>query len=292
MASLPQELLQSGLIWRADSSAESPAASSAMRTWQNQDSHDAAFSAMRTCQGQDSHDAVDSLFYHGGLTLKACHEFFSLTENGLPPHTLLSVLSRANRQFEKGGFEKLIVWVGRELWPTPYSLGADNLTNHLFINPPDNKLSLWCTETLLRSPAVGAVIAGLSKLSFAMSRKLSLAAKKAEAVAFIVRPFKELSLPSSAATRWIIKPYQSDSNFCKWQLDLARCKGIQPVRRSWILEERFQSCSPLIDSSGGAHEESGPKIHLSIFPAMVDQSCEMVGEKESQKSRAAGFTNH
>jgi hypothetical protein len=292
---LPQKLIQAGLVWRA----ESPDSAGARTPLPGTD---------RQLSIPFGDRAIDDLFPKGGLAFQTLHEFYTSAGSQCPPYTIPAVLAgnavrrlitvkqqRKQKLYYTPDyrFEKLIVWVGRRLWPAPYLIKnafnfrpddsgpeLDLLPNCLFIDPPDAKLAWWCTETLLRSPAVAAVIADLSRTSFALTRKLCLAAKSAGAAAFIIRPLSELQRPSSAATRWLISPCPSDSGCPKWRLELTHCKGVQPSRRSWIVEEKFD-----FDSSGDPSAKTRTKVHLSVSAAMVGGSGQLVPEEKQAGSR-------
>ena len=149
----------------------------------------------------------------------------------------------------------LILWIGKNCWPTPHLLaqashsGVNLLSRSLFIDPPDTKTKLWAIDAALRSSGVLGVIAQCSRLSTTMSRRFALAAAHGGTIGFIVRPEKELALPSAAMSRWrvratpnclssdILAPFLSHP---RWEVALLKCKGsfilpaTLPVR--WFVE--------------------------------------------------------
>ena len=178
-----------------------------------------------------------------------------------------SVLTR-----ETNSYKKYLVWLGRDIWPTPYllSLGEqlwrsqhaesptvsnsriDELLNSsLFLDPPLDHY-LWSLERTLRSTAICAVIAlhpeehytgtrsapnrkaaTVSKL-IAISKRLSLAAKQSGNIGFLLARSK-LIRKTASASRWTISTLSSLTDQHLWRVDLEQIKGALPAERSWTL---------------------------------------------------------
>jgi len=175
-----------------------------------------------------------------GLPCGSIHEFsFDIStlksSRRIPPFTLITYfLSRVCSQ--KPG-KALIVWIGKDLWPTPYLLQKANaLENSIFINPPNEKLRLWAIETALRSPAVAGVVADGKNFRFSLTRRFALAATKSQAVGFFMRPLEELLSPSASFSKWKISSSYSDSSHPWFQLELVTIKGEEPPQKKWTIE--------------------------------------------------------
>jgi len=112
------------------------------------------------------------------------------------------------------------------------------MPNCLFIDPPNEKLRLWCTENSLRSPAVAVTISSFKKLSFPVSRRLALVAKQSGSLGLFVESFKQSTTPGFAETKWTIRPEPSDSENPKWKLRLIRYRGKQLPENSWQIEQK------------------------------------------------------
>ncbi len=129
----------------------------------------------------------------------------------------------------------LIAWIGRRTWPQPHVLARrsspdeqpDLLARSLLIDAVSLDDRLWATDLCLRSEAAGVVIADVSGMRMAHSRRLQLAAESGRALALLARPAKERKEHSAAARRWRIKPIVSGSASPRWQIELVRCKGMQ-----------------------------------------------------------------
>jgi len=229
-------------------------------------------------------------FLECGLPLGAVHEWCTTLQvsrpNGsksppaksscsaAPPLSIITAILRANlvhsTQSNTLPDPRLILWIGRNCWPTPHLLaqashsGVDLLSRSLFIDPPDSKTKLWAIDAALRSKGVFGVIAQCRALSTTMSRRFSLAASQGGTIGFIVRPEKEFSLPSAAMSRWkvspalnsvAVNPVDTTQSFAakspssaagylmlhpRWQIELTRCKGsfippaTLPIR--WFVE--------------------------------------------------------
>lgn len=215
---------------------------------------------------------IDQTLPRGGLPFGGFHEFFSAPSNpqdspGLvfPPCTIPTIVAaEAVKKLLLAGlcrkddfpkteslhFDKFLLWIGKACWPTPFILestinaissGAYSfnlLQNCLFADPPSPKLMLHCLETALRSPAVATVTAEIKQMPFAVSRKFALIAKRNLSFGILIRPPQQEAGPSSALTRWSIAPAPALSGFPCWRLTLLKCKGAQPLRRDWLLEQR------------------------------------------------------
>lgn len=178
----------------------------------------------------------DALAHHGLLT-KAIHEIFSSDI----PLSLVSFLA-AQSTFQKAGY---LFWIGKECWPTPHFIRQFISSAHedeffekcLFIDPPSEKLKLWAFEAALRSSAVSFVFTKFKGLSFSLTRRFALAAKKGRALGIIARPIAEQKTPSAAATRWYISSAKGiDSP--RFKLQLLKQKGGMASEYSWICELR------------------------------------------------------
>jgi len=227
-------------------------------------------------------EAIDSSLPSGGIPFGFIHEFFltSYSSAAYSPAGPLSILSLLTGNALKKAFcfKKFIVWIGRNCWPTPFlldkaiSLEIKNdtfekestasfkkkvgfLDNCIFIDPPSKKLTFWCIETTLRSPAAAIVIADASHMTFAMSRKFSLLAKQSGSLGLFMRPPGERLSPSLACTRWGISPEPSTSHNPRWRLTLTKCRGGSTEGKTWIVEQR----------------DENEKISLHIPSGMVDQ---------------------
>ncbi len=137
----------------------------------------------------------------------------------------------AARENSSGG---RLVWIGRRVWPQPHLLvrpsapcGHDLLNRSLLIDPPTLDDRLWAIALSLRSPSVAAVIADVSGMGMAHSRRLQLAAESGDAVALFARPWRERRQHTAAARRWRIQPALSPNASPRWEIELVRCKGVQ-----------------------------------------------------------------
>jgi hypothetical protein len=136
------------------------------------------------------------------------------------------------------------------------------LPNCIFVDPPSQKLMLWCIETTLRSPAVAVVSAAIKELPLPAARKFSLLAKQNLSLGILIRPAQKESLAGAALSRWKIKPVPSTSRHPCWEITLLNCKGAQPLCRTWLVEQRETL------SEEGHYE----KIYLHIPSLVVKRS--------------------
>lgn len=192
------------------------------------------------------------------------------------------------------GSGRLVVWVGRRAWPTVHALvrpdrhgpgdGRRLLLRSVFVDAADVGAVVWTADMALRCPGVAALVADVSGIDMAQSRRLQLAAAAgADGVALdqegepdargpvglLARPGRERGEISAAATRWFVSPLASSSHAPRWCVRLLRRKGCgvavasSPVSSpsaaaggaaAWTLELRRASlcvCAPsaLVDGS-------------------------------------------
>jgi hypothetical protein len=253
-------LISQGIIWRAEKGA-------------NHSIHSRQGELRKAIPFDVSE--IDTQLPSGGLVCGAIHEFYyqdstnlSSIPSALPAffvartiHSYCSTpLSSWERESDKT-FPFLIVWIGKRSWPTPFSLPFRFLNSCIFIDPPTDTLTLWTIETALRSPAVKLVISDCPRISLTTTKRLCNAAKAHNSTALLLRQYKDLDLPSSASTKWLISPTPSPHHFPLWRLSLERIKGGSPSIRSWI-----------VGLESGYEERE--KISLRVFSPLVDRGHE------------------
>lgn len=229
-----QKLLQSGLVWRAEENTSS------------------------LIEGANSNDSLFAPFEKGTV-----HEWFHSYEDHFnhPPFSIAGSILGALQEVQEQAKKKFIIHIGKEVWPTAYFLrdcfpSSGSLSRDLlFINVRSLKARLWAIETALASPQVRAVISFCSGLTFPMTQRFLLAAKRGDTLGFIFRDQKELALKSAAHTRWHLSPVCSSSESPRWSLKLMHTKSSHPSKNNWVLE----LCNE-------------KKVSLNIFSELVNQS--------------------
>jgi len=134
--------------------------------------------------------------------------------------------------------EALVIWIGHRIWPSPAALVCAAHASHalldrsLLVDPtPEEKASgdggerLWAIDLCLRSAAAAVVIADVSGMQLAHSRRLQLAAEAGAALALLARPNHEHAVLSAASMRWRIERARSPTVRPRWRVELVRCKG-------------------------------------------------------------------
>ncbi len=240
---------------------------------------------------------IDSALPAGGLSSGTVHEFFfsqSFQELKDKPKRRVrlsqSTIGSSNPRIIPAVLacslarERLpyLLWIGRSTWPSPFLL--EQLLGHrysqdeifsrcLFIDPPDTTSSLWAIETALKTSSLGVVIAHCEKLSLAVSRRFSLAARSSNVLGILLRP-KNASLDiTSSHSKWSISPTQNSEDSPQgiylqeirptWNLELLRLKGSYCARSKWSLQAQENISS--LSSREERHEAS---LSLRISSAM------------------------
>lgn len=228
-------------------------------------------------------DAVDALLPNAGLKVGALHEWIALENPAakkgnkfFAPLTLLSEIAR-RAHASCGCSERKIIWIDRRFWPSPTIL--KDITQHsLFIDPPKGKNTTWALDTAIHSPASAVVIAPLENFTPAFTRRLALAAAHSSVLALLIIDPKKAALPTSAATRWAMRPVAVPTDSVvvpsvpttTFELELLRVRAALPACTRWLCECRYNE---------------NQTIHLSILPTLVDRSSDQ--KVESSKTNLA-----
>jgi protein ImuA len=155
----------------------------------------------------------------GGLARAALHEIAAARESAIAAATgfALVLASRA-------GGARAVLWIAQDMGlienGAPYGPGLDELDlapeRLVTVAAPKSRDVLWAMEEALRCRAVGAVVGEIRSadrgIDLRASRRLSLAAGRSEASAFLLRtaPGPEAS---AAATRWVAAAAPSGKGF-------------------------------------------------------------------------------
>lgn len=230
-----KELFERGLVWHAENENFAPA--------QMPQQVSSKYTSASPEIGNIGVPELDHSLQSGGWKKGAIHEFFYSANKFLsPPITIPSILATQSC--------KEIFWIGKQAWPTPFLLErlypptshAEKVTykeSCFFIDAPDRKIALWSIETILRGSAACCVIADCSNISFTLSRRLALAAEDSRSLLILLRDNKYARSPSSAVTRWQLSQALSLNEHPSWELKLLQCRGKEPARKTWILEEQY-----------------------------------------------------
>jgi len=173
------------------------------------------------------------------------HEFFlediKRNSNFFPVSVLLPLIKKLLKKEQASFDNRYIVFLGREVWPTPFSLRDVfskelSLSNFLFIDAISKKSRQRALETLAHSGNVIAVISFLKDVPFPFTQKLHLLAKQSKAYLFIFRDNQESVRKSAAFSRWVISQALSNGEYPSWNLTLQRSKGSGIENCSWRIE--------------------------------------------------------
>ena len=127
------------------------------------------------------------------------------------------------------------LWISRNRKLFPPSLetfGADP-QQIIFIDLYYTKEILWVMEEALKCEGLACVIAELSDIDFAQSRRLQLATEKSHVTGFLLRKEPKFSLSATAcAARWQIRPAPSEIikgipgvGNPRWEVNLLKVKN-------------------------------------------------------------------
>ena len=131
---------------------------------------------------------------------------------------------------------RLIVWIGRAVWPYPVAIAAPWWRSSVLVDPPNDDARLWAIDLALRSDGVTAVVADGACMSLRATRRLQLAAEAGHALALLARPPDETTRRSAAAYRWRVTAAPATNGRPRWVVDLIRSKDAASV--SWTAGAR------------------------------------------------------
>lgn len=220
---------------------------------------------------------IDSALPHTGLPRNSIHEL--VYNDPLQPEAIATILptiiaynahcnlSQSLWESTHGNVtrgdrcEPCIVWIGKRSWPTPFALESLTLNdsasrtsflkNSIFIDTPNDTTTLWAIEIALRSKASHLVVAACPRISRATTQRFSLAARDCNSTAILLRDVRDLQLPSSASSRWELKPIPSRTTDPSWSLTLHRLKGFSVSKTTWHIR-MHEVCDGLTQHSPGA----------------------------------------
>jgi protein ImuA len=127
------------------------------------------------------------------------------------------------------------VWISRnrKLFPPSMETFGTDAQQIIFIDLYYTKEILWVMEEALKCEGLACVIAELSDLDFAQSRRLQLATEKSHVTGFILRKEPKFSLSATACTaRWQIRPQPTELldglpgvGNPRWEVNLLKVKN-------------------------------------------------------------------
>ena len=255
------ELISEGIVWQGESTPVDNLWKTCSQQPHRQRSEVIPFNVQE----------IDGALSVGGLACGALHEFYYRdpsrnVETSVAIPTLLArnaidayyaSPTSAWDTTASGEPPFFIAWIGRRSWPTPFSLPQRLLSSCLFIDPPNEKLTLWAIETALRSPLIKLIIADSPRLPLKTTRRLSLRAHANGTTAILLRSLQDLSMPSSSATKWVLSPLPSSSIHPTWNLTLERSKGGAVPHSSWAISLKNDY-------------EDRETLSLRVLPRVVD----------------------
>ncbi|MBS7563821.1 Error-prone repair protein ImuA [Mucilaginibacter sp. Bleaf8] len=173
---------------------------------------------------------IEASFANGVFPTGAIHEFL----NFKPEH------AAASGGFVAGLLQPILkasgicLWIGtsRTIFPVALAYFGVSPDRVVFIDAIKEKDVLWATEEALKCNSVAAVVAEVSKLSFAQSRRLQLAVEKSSTTGFILRNDPNALSTTTCVARWRITPLPSAPEdgmpgvgFPRWNVELIKVRN-------------------------------------------------------------------
>lgn len=207
------------------------------------------------CTGADSqlHDfglgSMSAAFPGGTFPVGAIHELISSSEtcaaaaNGFMAGLLRTLMKR----------EGFCLWisVGHKLFPPALKFFGIEPHRVIFVDVRREKDGLWVMEQGLKCNALSAVVAEISEISFAESRRLQLAVETSKVTGFIHRLHPRTENTLACVSRWKIRPLASRTDelpgvgFPRLEVELVKIRNGRPG--IWQFEWRNRSFRLLPD---------------------------------------------
>lgn len=159
------------------------------------------------------------------------------------------------------------LWISRnrKLFPPSLETFGTDPQQVIFIDLYYTKEILWVMEEALKCESLACVIAELSDIDFAQSRRLQLATEKSQVTGFLLRKEPKFSLSATACSaRWQVKPAPTEIingipgvGNPRWEVNLLKVKNgeggrfliewaehrfaplnVEPQEKNTITEER------------------------------------------------------
>jgi len=176
-------------------------------------------------------DAIELCFPNSIFPLGTIHEFLSeKPEDTAASEGFISGL--LGKMMECGS---ACLWISRnrKLFPPSMQAFGVNPQQVIFIDLTYEKEILWAMEEALKCEGLACVIAELSDIDFAQSRRLQLATEKSCVTGILLRKEPKRSLSATACTvRWQIKPLPTafgtdipGVGYPRWEVNLLKVKN-------------------------------------------------------------------
>ncbi len=192
------------------------------------------------------HTGLDAALPGNGWPTGAVTELVNATAGCGELSLILPVLAKLSQE------KHWIIVVDPPWIPYPPALHGHGLVldRLLLVRTQNRGESLWACEQVLRGIPGGAVLAWPDTVSFSELRRLQLAAKHSQKIAFIFRHIEAASASSPAALRLLLEP-DDDS----LQIRVLKCRGQRPVSAVRIPAPQ-PLIPPRVSSSGSSKRSS------------------------------------
>lgn len=205
--------------------------------------------------------SMNEAFPGGAFPLGAIHEFVSPTEtcaaaaNGFLAGLLSTLMKR----------EGICLWISVDHKLFPPALKFFGIEPHrvIFVDVRRGKDGLWVLEQGLKCKALAAVVAEISDISFAESRRLQLAVETSKVTGFLHRLHPRTENTLACVSRWKIRPLSSrigglpGVGFPRLEVELVKIRNGRPG--IWQFEWRNGTFSLVPDRNKTAAKPPVPQ---------------------------------
>ena len=168
-------------------------------------------------------------------------------EEWLAPHGVMIELAWRMVRLDE---VRLIAWIGRRTWPAPRAMidahgSRDLLARSIFVDTHSNNRTserenrIWAAQQSLSCDGTMVVVWDASGFDMIASRRMQLAAMRTEdrppVLALAVRPWRERTTLSAAATRWAVCAHSPHSQTTE-SIECEHLNSMHEHRPTWKAE--------------------------------------------------------
>jgi len=174
---------------------------------------------------------IKDAFPNRSFPLSVLHEFITTTAEDTAASygfiaAIVSALMNSNG---------ITAWItSKPVFPHALKTYGIDPEKILFIQPPQQRFTLFVLEEVLKCDGLTAMIAEVKELGFTESRRLQLAAEESGVTGFLVRQ-QPKTITTCAVTRWKIKHLLADKKeqlpgvgFPQWNVELLKVRNGKP----------------------------------------------------------------
>lgn len=168
----------------------------------------------------------------------------------------------AGREACRGGGLLAVLDYERTFYPPAAAALGIDLARLVVVRPRHRSDEAWTLDQMLRSRALGAVLAWPGNWQETVYRRLQLAAEAGAALGLLVRPAAVAGEPCWAELRWRIEPRPSPARR-RWRLEVLRIRGGQTGLKTAGMEVELDETTGALHETTPHESRSAPALPVA-----------------------------